>query len=132
MSDLDPFAQRGSGPPSAKFQDPGDSVSGVILKVEYRQDTDQATGKPKTFSDGSPRPCVVVYLRDADGEEVRDFVKGRSVTEFKHRVWAVEGEGVGPKSGAQYSRTYTGLRGKGPEKEYEITYSNSQDTRELV
>ena len=132
MNELDPFAARGSGPPSAKFSDPGDFVAGTIVKVEYREDTDQATGKVKTFADGSPRPVVVVYLLNTDGEEVRDFVKGRSVTVFRQVVWAVEGEGQGPKPGADYKRTFTGLRGSGPEKQYEIDYSNAQDTRELI
>jgi hypothetical protein len=132
VEELDPFKSRPVGPPAAKFNNPGDFIAGKILKVEYRADTDQATGKVKTFSNGEPRPVVIVYLQTADGEEMRDFVKGRSVTTFRQRVWAVEGEDHGPKPGADYKRTFTGLRGGGPEKEYRIEYSNSTDTRELV
>jgi hypothetical protein len=134
VEDLDPFASRGSGSPSAKFPNQGDKVEGKITNVQYRQDTDQKTRKVKTFDDGAPRPVVVLTLVQADGEEIRDFVKGRSVSRLRERVWAVEGEGEGPKLGADYSRTFTHLKdGIGPEKEYDITYSNSgTDDRDLV
>lgn len=136
MNELDPFA-KGGGPPAATLSDVGDSVAGTILKVEYRQDTDLATGETKRFADGNPKPVIVVYLKVGDGE-VRDFVKGRSVSEFRQKVWAVEGEGEGPKPGAHYKREVVRVdapkrSGFSGEKIFEVTYSSpSPDTRELV
>lgn len=123
---------QGSGPPVAKFENDGDSVAGRITQVEYRDDTD-IDGNVKTFDDGRPRPCVVVHL-DVNGEPARDFVNGRSVTLFRQKVWAVEGDNQEPKVGAEYSRTMTGRkaaskRGYSPEKVFEITYSNTPDDR---
>jgi len=136
VSDLDPFA-KGGGPPAAALTNVGDSVAGTIIKVEYRQDTDLATGETKRFPDGNPKPVIVVYLKNGD-EELRDFVKGRSVSEFRQKVWAVEGEGEGPKPGAQYKREVIRVdppkrSGFSGEKIFEVTYSSpSEDTRELV
>lgn len=115
----------GSGSPAAKFPNKGDKVSGKIKSVEYKDDTDFKTGKVKTFEDGTPRPVVVVTL-DANGTEIRDFVKGRSVSQFREKVWAVEGPGEAPKVGADYSREFTSEKenkGGFAEKIYEITYS---------
>lgn len=125
----------GPGAPSAKYPNKGDKVSGKIKAVEYQDDTDFKTGAVKTFDDGTPRPVVVVTLDTADGEEVRDFVKGRSVTQFREKVWAVEGAGEAPKVGAEYSRTYTDDRpsaGGNPEKLYDITYAAAPDRGDLV
>lgn len=129
---LNPF--EGSGSPAAKFPSKGDKVAGKIKSVEYKADTDFKTGKVKTFEDGSPRPVVVVTL-DVNGEEVRDFVKGRSVTQFRQKVWDVEGPGEAPKVGADYSRTFVDERptaGGNPEKLYEISYSAATDRGSLV
>lgn len=133
--ELDPFAKRGGGPPTASFDEPGDNVEGKILKVEYRQDVDLQTNEPKRFPDGSIKPVVVVFLKTGDGE-MRDFVKGRSVSEFRAKVWAAEGEGAGPKPGANYKRTFVRTeepkkKGFSGEKVFEIEYS-TPDMRELI
>lgn len=131
----DPFKKYEAGPPAATLSKLGDSVEGTIVKVEHRDDTDIETGEIKRFADGNPRPVVVVWL-DVNGEQFRDFVKGRAVSEFRTKVWAVEGEGEGPKAGARYKREVVSIeepkrRGFSGEKIFEITYS-SRDTRELV
>jgi len=132
----DPF-KKGGGPPAATMSKVGDSAEGTIVKVEYRDDVDLATGETKTFPDGNPKPVVVVFLKTKTGEEVRDFVKGRAVSEFRQKVWAVEGEDEGPKPGALYKREIVRIDppkrpGFSGEKISEITYSPSQDERELV
>lgn len=133
-----PF-EGGSGPPAAKFPNKGDSVEGRIVKVQYQSETDPS-GVVKKFPDGKPRPVVVVTLDVGDGELARDFVSGRSVTEFRNKVWAVEGDHESPKVGAYYKREYAsdGKRkpGQSPEKVYEITYRNDgnggDDEREII
>lgn len=135
MSDeLNPFKKREYDgpppPPVVSFKNPGDSVKGKILKVEYRQDTDMATRKVKTFPDGAPRPVVVLHIQQANGEVVRDFVKGRSVSKLRSAVWAVEGEDESPKNGADYERTFVEV--DNTEKVYDLTYERSQEQRELI
>jgi hypothetical protein len=122
----------GGGGPIAKFENVGDSAGGTITKVEYKDATD-VDGKVRTFEDGSPRPCIIVYLDTGGEEEVRDFVQGRSVSLFRDKVWAVEGEHQEPKVGASYKRTLVGKtpptkRGHSPEKVFEIEYGNTSPT----
>lgn len=114
-----------AGPPVAKFENIGDSVEGTITRIEYQDDKDPE-GKVRTFSDGNPRPLVVVYLDTANGE-MRDFVKGRSVSLFRQEVHAAEGEGESPKVGARYKREFTANAKatsptKYPEKLYQVDY----------
>ncbi len=124
----------GGGPPVFKFERVGDSVEGTIQNISYREETDP-DGNVKRFPDGNPRPVVVVALETPDGEQVRDFVKGRSVTEFRNRVHAVEGPDGVPQVGAYYKRTHSGLGekkgSKHPEKLFTIEYSSGQE-KELV
>jgi hypothetical protein len=135
VSDHDPFA-KGGGPPSATLKDVGDFVEGTIVKVEHKNDTDLATGEVKTFPDGNPKPVIVVHLDTRDGP-MRDFVKGRAVSEFRQKVWAVEGEGNGPQAGANYKRAITRIdppkkKGYSGEKVSEITYRSGGAERELA
>lgn len=144
MSDEDyaanPFTDAG-GPPAAKFEKVGDSISGEITKVEHKNET-TPSGEVKRFPDGKPRPTVVVWLKTSDGKEVRDFVNGRSVSEFRSAVWGVEGASKAPRKGAFYKRTFSDTkaakqRGFSPEKLYDIEYSapgssSVSDDRDLV
>ena len=52
----------GGGGKSAKFENVGDKVSGEILDVATKQQTDM-DGTPKVWDDGSPMWQVVVALR---------------------------------------------------------------------
>lgn len=132
-----PFVDVG-GPPAAKFEKVGDSVEGTITRVEYKNET-TPSGEVKLFPDGQPRPTVVVWLKTPDGEEVRDFVNGRSVSEFRSVVWGVEGARKAPRKGAIYKRIFSDTkaakqRGFSPEKLYRIEYAmpDSSDDRDLV
>lgn len=62
--DLDRMLQGGAK--SAKFERPGDSITGVVTEVMVRQATEYGTGKPQTFDNGDPREQIVVVIK-ADG-----------------------------------------------------------------
>lgn len=51
------------GPPTFKFEAIGDTISGVILKVERTQQTDFQTGELKFFSNGDPMWQYVFHLQ---------------------------------------------------------------------
>ena len=60
------FAQNqgGSGAPSFKFNQDGDTVQGEVVHMEARQQTDMESGKPLFFDhDGSPRMQLIVTLQ---------------------------------------------------------------------
>jgi hypothetical protein len=75
----------GGGPPSAKFKDIGTTVKGIVESANVSQQTDFATGAPKTWDDGQPMMQLVVVLQTDDRDaEVEDddgkrrlFVKGQ-------------------------------------------------------
>lgn len=122
-----------AGPPVAKFNNVGDAVEGTITRIEFQEDKD-VDGNVRTFADGKPRPVVVVYLETADGE-MRDFVKGRSVSQFRQEVHAVEGEGASPQVGAHYRREFTATAkptgpGRNPEKLFQVDYGSAQNDEE--
>jgi hypothetical protein len=137
MSDIqNPFERPTAGPPIASFDEIGDSVEGTIVKIEYRQDLDPATNEPRRFPSGEVKPVVVVTLKQEDGELIRDFVKGRSVSLFRSKVWAAQGEQTSPTPGAKYKRKLVRVeeptrRGFSGEKIFEIDYS-APDMRELI
>ena len=54
------------GAKSAKFEHPGDSITGIVDEVAVRQATEYGTGKPLTFDNGDPREQIVVIIK-ADG-----------------------------------------------------------------
>ena len=69
----DPMAllMGGGGGRSAKFENPGDKVSGEILSVESKQQTD-LDGNPKTWDNGDPMWQVVVVLATDEREDDED------------------------------------------------------------
>lgn len=70
------------GAKSAKFDDVGDKVTGVILTAEVAQQTDPETGTPKTWNDGRPVMQLVITLQtderdgDDDDGQRRLYAKG--------------------------------------------------------
>ena len=60
------------GAKSAKFEDVGDAIKGVITSAEVKQATD-LEGNPKTWSDGTPVNQLVITLltdeRDGDDDD---------------------------------------------------------------
>lgn len=115
----DPFEGSGEAGPYVKFAEVGDSVAGKITDVELKED--EYKGEKRTFEDGTPRPVVVLHLELDDGEETRDFVKGRSVSALRKAVHAVEGLGRGPQAGARFTRKRVADAGSG-EHMFELTY----------
>lgn len=69
----------GGGGKSAKFENVGDTIKGVICaQPEMRQQTDIKTGLPTTWDDGQPKMQLVVKLQtelreDADDDGVRNL-----------------------------------------------------------
>lgn len=63
----------GGGGKSAKFENVGDTITGTICAPpELRQQTDIATGKPKTWDNGDPVMQLVVQLQTNEREDVED------------------------------------------------------------
>lgn len=60
----------------------GDKISGKIIKIERKQQTDMISGEPLEWNDGSPRMQTIVQLQtdlrdDADDDGVRSlWLKG--------------------------------------------------------
>jgi hypothetical protein len=63
----------GGGGSSAKFDQIGDTVTGVIISTDVQQQTDITTGAPLTWDNGDPRQQLVVRLqtsqRDPDNPD---------------------------------------------------------------
>lgn len=80
--DLDRMLQGGAK--GAKFESPGDTITGIITDVMVRQATEYGTGKPQTFDNGDPREQIVVVIKaegitpeDADDDLHRAvYIKG--------------------------------------------------------
>src|SRR5262245_11933008 len=60
--DVNKFLQQ-TGALSFPFESVGDSVYGVIVDMDVRQQTDMDTGDPLTFKDGTPRNLIVITLQ---------------------------------------------------------------------
>lgn len=92
----------GSGGRSAKFDELGDAVGGVILaEPEIRQQTDYDTGDPLFFNDGKPRLMMVVTVQteleeDSEDDGVRKiYVKGtESTRDLRRAVKAAGASGL--------------------------------------
>lgn len=76
----------GGGPPAIKFEAVGDTVTGIVTKVDKRVDT-APDGTIKTWPDGSPMH-VYVFTMDVDGEERSLWVRGNMVTAVRDAVRA--------------------------------------------
>ena len=81
MSDVNDFLFGGGGK-AAKFEEMGDTITGVIDHVEVNQQTSMEDNTPLTWSDGSPRKQLVITLatelrdgEDDDGKR-RVYAKG--------------------------------------------------------
>jgi hypothetical protein len=132
---IDPNAfLMGGGSASARFDTPGDTVTGTICEApEVRQQTDISTGQPVHWPSGDPKMQLIVTLQttlrddaDDDGKR-RIYVKGKSLTEAVRE--AVRQTGAkGLELGGTLTVTYTGdgvasQRGFNPPKLYTASYS---------
>lgn len=123
----------GGGITSAKFDKPGDSVTGTIhAEPQARQQTDFTTGEPLTWANGDPRMQVIVTLateaRTSDDDDgLRNvYIKGKSLTAAVRE--AVRRTGApGLEKGGQLTVTYekdgvAEKRGLNPPKLYTASY----------
>lgn len=69
MDEANAFLLGGGSVPSAKFENVGDTVKGVILSYEVRDERDIVTNQVKTFDDGTPRKQLVITLQTEDRDE---------------------------------------------------------------
>lgn len=91
MSDFhtppDPFmAASGDGNPAVKFEQVGDTVTGVITAITERNDT-KPDGTINTWADGSPVKMWVFTL-DTDGTPRSLFVRGNMVRAIREAAQA--------------------------------------------
>lgn len=127
------FLMGGGGYTSATFKQPGDSVTGFIVRMDTQQQTDPVTKEIKTWKDGTPRLQVRIVLQteerdpqDEDDSGLRAiYVRGQmrdAVAEAVRSVGAQE-----PLKGGKLRVTYVGL-GAAPAgalnapKQYEALY----------
>lgn len=129
----------GGGATSAKFEQPGDTITGIIVDPpEVRQQTDIATNEPMFWPSGDPKMQLIVTLQtkqsdgpDDDGKR-RVYVKGKSLTDAVRE--AVKQTGAkGLEVGGSLTVTYTGdgtasQRGFNPPKLYSATYARPDTT----
>jgi hypothetical protein len=125
----------GGGAPSARFEHPGDTVSGSITdKPDLRQQTDFTSGEPLFWPNGDPRMQLVVTLatelRDAtvvdDDGTRRVYVKGNLQKAVQQAVRTAGAPGL--EVGGVLTVTYTGdgeakQRGMSPPKLYSASYT---------
>lgn len=126
----------GGGVTSAKFENPGDSITGTIdVEPVARQQTDFTTGESLTWPNGDPRMQVVVTLATSQRDpSVEDddglravYVKGKSLTAaVREAIRKVGAKGL--EKGGQLTVTYTGdgpaeKRGLNPPKLYSAAYT---------
>jgi hypothetical protein len=130
----------GGGGSSAKFDQIGDSVTGVIISTDVQQQTDITTGAPLTWDNGDPRQQLVVRLqteqRDPDNPDddgIRAvYVKGskKAGTRSMHDAVATAVRAAGGKGleeGGTLTVKFVGeeppsQRGLSPRKLWEATY----------
>lgn len=125
----------GGGVASAKFETPGTSVTGQIVREpEARQQTDYKTGTPQIWPSGDPKMQVIVHIQtgqrdpgDATDDGVRAiYIKGKSLTEAVREAVRTSGA-RGLEVGGTLTVTYTGDGKKegnlNPPKLYTATYT---------
>jgi len=124
----------GSGSTAAKFENPGDYVTGVVAsEPEARQQTDYRLGTPLTWDDGSPKMQVLITLQTdlRDPEKAEDdglrtvYVKGKNLTKAVRdavRDAGAKGVRTGGTLTVQYTGDGTAEKGFNPPKLYAAKY----------
>lgn len=125
-----------SSAPAARFQNPGDSVSGTITAVstyqerEYNRVTRRSDGEPKYFPSGDPIMGVAVTLQtgmrdpsvDDDDGARRIYVQGKRLKNAVREAIATAGAS-GLENGASLTVTFTGVEGEMDAKCYTARYA---------
>jgi hypothetical protein len=121
----------GGGGKSAAFKQKGDAITGVIISMEERQQTDFDSGKPLEWDDGKPKMQLVISLlteesvdEDDDGMR-RLYVKGNLQRAIREAVIKSGKRTV--SDGAMLTVTYTGddvptRKGMSGAKKYAAVY----------
>lgn len=134
MSNADDFLM-GGGVTSAKFEVPGTTVGGPILRQpEVQQQRDYSTGEAKFWDDGKPMQQLAVQVQtdqrdpeQPDDDGVRAFyIKGNMLKAVREAVRKAGAKGL--ETGGHLAITYTGdgeakKRGFNPPKLYSATYT---------
>lgn len=124
---------RTGGAPGFKFENVGDTVTGVVLDAEWEQERDFVTGVPKEFADGNPIQQLVVTLQtenvtDDDDGRRRVFLKGskKRPTPLGAVVEALKTADVELEEGGTLSLSFVSLgeaaRGMSAPKNYAAEY----------
>lgn len=144
MSTLsDMLAQTGGK--SAKFEQPGDTITGQVVATDVRQTRDIKTGEPQTWDDGNPKQQVVITLqtteRDAadpdDNGERNVYVKWWGVQRQSLQQAVKESGAADILPGGTFTATYTGdgeqkQKGFNAPKLYTYTYQPPSATAGLL
>lgn len=113
MTDQDPYSYAGTTGRSAKFEKHGDQVVGKIISVQFQQQTDYVSKKPKFYDDGNPMMQRVITLQtderdDEDDDGVRKvYSRGqmeRAIGDACQRA-GVRGLSDGGKLGVKFTST---------------------------
>lgn len=132
--DIDDLFSGGGGAPTAKLSQPGDEVSGIIFKLERRNDTDdndEVIMDPRT---GKPKPLLVLHLITKERDpEIEDDDGCRRLWLKGNGLWALQqamrdcGPGVKPRVGGMVRVLVESLkpnpvRSRKPIKQHEAKY----------
>ena len=132
MTNYDPNALlMATGSRSAKFEEVGATVVGLVRTVEVRQRNDIKTGEPMTWPDGNPRNQLIIGLQteaheDEDDDGVRSLYVPipsqlqKALAEAIRKAGA-SGISQGMKVGVKFSKTEPPkTRGFSPTKIYTV------------
>lgn len=126
----------GGGVRSAKFENIGDMVKGVIVeRPQLRDQTDIQTGEVKRFRDGNPMKQVVITImtdpplsEDEDDDGLRRiYVKSQMTAALRDalRKAGVRGPAEGGKIAVKFvSEKAPETRGFSPTKQYQVWYED--------
>ncbi|MEO6627899.1 MAG: hypothetical protein ABIP03_04955 [Aquihabitans sp.] len=126
------------GARSAKFETPGDKITGKVVSAEVAQQTDISDNTPKTWDNGDPMMQLIVTLQtdldegDDDDGKRRLYLKGsknKATSSLGAVKAAIKNAGApGIAEGGTLSMAYTGdgevtKRGFNAPKEYAAKYT---------
>lgn len=131
MDEANAFLLGGGSVPSAKFENVGDTVEGIIVAYDLRNETDLATGQVKTFDDGQPRKQLVITLQtDERDESIEDDDGTRRIyakIAMRNAIADATRQHGGIREGGKLAVKYTGQdapkrRGYSGQKRYKAWY----------
>lgn len=119
-----------TGITSAKFEQVGDKVSGMVAHAAVQNQTEFGSGKVLTWDDGNPRKQLVVTLQIEPENEEDDglrrlFFKAQMAAALRDAIRKVgeDGIGIGGKLAVQYEGDGEASKpGFNPPKFYKVRY----------